>query len=149
MPFQPVQLVAGTDDGRAVQVQSVLLCQAGQDSPARRGLIWAKAGGGVPVVGDDPHAEKVIAEVAERSAAIYGAPIGGKPPVLLQVWRCHAGHRESIPFRDLYRIPKGCTRCRTEDSFDHLPDAGVSLEVADKILREDTARVWYGAGLVW
>src|SRR5713101_6013123 len=95
--LQEVKLVASLDDRRPVQAGAVDRSQGRQHLTALGSLVWSKTRINEPEVGDDPHAQQVVAEVAEGAAGttgagVYGVAIARKPPILPEV---RGGHGRS------------------------------------------------------
>src|SRR5215472_17392505 len=94
------------------------------------GLMWAKPRVDVPKVGDDPHAQQVIAEITEWGTTVNWSPVRGKSPVVPERGRCHTGHRKTR----LRPIPHGSAGRRRKNAVGQdLLVRGVRLEVADDI----------------
>src|SRR5215471_4417023 len=135
---------------RSVQAQAILGRQVRKYFPAFRAGI-----GGihrVPEVGDDPHAQEVVAEIPERAvaglmilgkgiiviAAVNGVAIGGKSPILPELGCSDAGHRKTRRFAGTH----GPTRGESEGPVGQpLFRRGVGLEVAHDVYHLDVAFV--------
>src|SRR5215470_12979403 len=145
-----VQLIGRLDDRRSVQAQSMLGRQVRKYFPAFRAGI-----GGihrVPEVGDDPHAQEVVAEISERAvaglmilakgiivvAAVDSVAIGGKSPILPELGCSDAGHRKTRRFAGTH----GPARREREGPVGQpLFRRGVGLEVAHDVYHLDVAFV--------
>src|SRR5947209_2344029 len=92
--LQEVKLVPGLNDRGSIQAGAVDRSQRRQHLTALGSLVRSKTRINEPEVGDDPHAQQVVTEIAERAAWALGAAVNGvaiarKPPILPQVRRGH------------------------------------------------------------
>src|SRR5262249_16104086 len=138
--FKEVQLVSGFDYGRSVQTYAVFLAKSGQHLVTLDGLARTKPSVGVPEIGYDPHAQNVVAEIAERRASVNGAPVGGKSPILSE-----PGSRDTCYVKTVIlqgRVAHAPAGRGLEGAIrQNLFERGVSLKVAHYIFHLDTAGV--------
>src|SRR5712692_963107 len=152
--LQEVKLVGRLDDRRPVQADSVDGAQGREHLTALGSLVWSKTSVRVPEVGDDPHAQQVVAEIAEWAAwatgtAVNGVAIARKPPILPQVRGGDVRNDVTARIGGIAHVKAGrgasahfAARGGSESAVrQNLLDPGVSLEAADEGFRGEAAGI--------
>jgi hypothetical protein len=84
---------------------------------------------GVPEVGDDPHAQRIIAEVGKRSGVVSPRPVRTKSPILSEVRSFNACHREA----GRETVAHGAAGRGRNHTVDNLLQPRISLSPANRI----------------
>src|SRR5713101_6751994 len=152
--LQEVKLVACLNERSPVQAGAVDGGQGREHLTALGRLVWSKTRINEPEVGDDPHAQQVVAEVAEGAAGttgagVYGVAIARKPPILPEV---RGGHGRSDVTAGIDRVAhikagRGASAHAAAGSGSEsavrqkLLGPGVGLEAPDEGLRGEAAGI--------
>jgi hypothetical protein len=128
------EFIARVDNRCSVQAQSVLPSCGGQHiltSRGRGGLVESPAHRklGVPEVGDDPHAQRIIAEGGKRSGVVSPRPVRTKSPILSEVRSFNACHREA----GRETVAHGAAGRGSNHTVDNLLQPRISLSPANRI----------------
>ena len=164
-----VKFVSRQDNGEPIRTKAVGITDGLEYGTADWvGGVWRLQ---EPEIGEDPHAQQIVAEIAERAivdaaahgrigadavaiAAIHGIAIGGEPPILPEIRSGNIGDRVAVDEGIVHRKAwirnwmslVGIHTDRAGASGEltirqKLVLRGVSLEIAYEVLRADPAGV--------
>src|SRR5215470_5605480 len=161
-----IEFMGGEDHGESIRSEAIGITDVVVYGAAFRVV----RGRGEPEIGNDPHAQQIVAEISKGAvaksvltiivisvnavgvAAVHGVAVGSEPPILPQLRSGNIGngvairvlgigHRKARRGRRQQALHAGCTRIAGKYAIRELVERCISFKVGDDFLLADSAGI--------